>query len=205
MYKTENTQASMSWGKKFLITLAVIFMPYLGIFLVLIKKPFSAKTAKVCVVYCVTMCCAVTVMMVTQFGSRDNTAVINSTDNNAVVSDVDQNEKQGTTSNSEESSTIIEGFYRTQIEDSIKEMYNEGLNFAALNYLQTDSMDCGLWTCTNTFTGKMTKKEHTYTARIGHNELYNEGQAMMFYLSVDGETLFWDEDGEDAFFKAVGK
>lgn len=192
-------------GNRFLIALAVLFMPYLGFFLVLIKKPFSRKVNRGVMIYCAIISCFVFAVMAQQFSSKDNQSEHNTpASNSSVISEVDTKDSD-TISNSEEQNTIIEGFYRTQIEDSIKEMYNEGLNFAALNYLQTDPMECGLWVCTNTFTGKMTKKEHTYTARIGHNELYKDGQAMMFYLAVDGETLFWDEDGEDAFFEAVGK
>lgn len=91
MSNSGKTQATMSGGKKFLIALAVIFMPYLGIFLVLIKKPFSAKVTKICSIYCVAMCIAVGVMMATQFGgNRDNTPVNNPAGNTPVISDTDE-------------------------------------------------------------------------------------------------------------------
>lgn len=191
-------------GNRFLIALSVLFMPYLGFFLVLIKKPFSRKGNTWTMIYCAVMSCLVFAMMAHQYSERNYRAEDTLQNNDFVTSEVIMDKDSATTSGSEESSTIIEAYYRTQIEDFIKELYEEGLNFSDLNYLQIDAMECGLWTCTNTFIGKATKKEHSYTARIGHNDLYNDGKAQLFYIAVDGESLFWDEDGEDVFFEAVG-
>ena len=52
-----------SSGNRFLIGLAVLFMPYLGFFLVLLKKPFSRKANRWCMIYSAVMSCFVFAIM----------------------------------------------------------------------------------------------------------------------------------------------
>lgn len=203
------SKSEVSKLSKFLIGLVILFMPYIGLFLLFVKKPFSKKANMLSVVYCIFMCIFLFTIMSGQFNNKDADREVIADEQLTVVGeeDITQNDiidgenKQNVTN---EDSPVIEGFYRVQIEDAIEKMYSEGLRFSNLNYTQTDSMACGLWTCLNTFEGKVLKKEHSYTVRIGHNKNYNDGEPTMFYLSIDGETVFWDEENEDAFFEAAG-
>lgn len=191
--------ASISFGTRFLITLSIVFMPYLGFFLVWMKKPFSEKTNRGAMVYCAIISVIVFAIMAQKLSGKELAFTNNSLMRNSTVSETIVSEESKMESDSD--NTIIEGFYKTQIE----EQFEEGLVFSALDYLQTDAIGCGLWTCTNTFTGKMTEKEHIYTVRIGHNELFNDGQAIILFVAIDGETIYWDEETEDGFFDAVGE
>lgn len=53
----------VSVGMRLLIILAILFMPYLGIYIVWKKKPFSPKANRNCIIYCVFMCCAAAGML----------------------------------------------------------------------------------------------------------------------------------------------
>lgn len=195
---------SASNGENILTSLAIIFMPYIAFFILLIKKPFSPQVNRNAAIYCF-------IISSILFGSIYNRNITN--DRNADINGEQITTNFITNSSDDEITTegfiidndTLESFYRTSIENNIEKLFDEGLDFSILNYQQLDSMECGLWTCRNTFIGKMTKKEHTYNARVGHNKLYNNGVAKLFYIAIDGETIMWDEEGEDAFLKAVGE
>jgi len=180
-------------------------MPYLGFFLVLIKRPFSRTTNIVLMVYCAIISSILIHSVSNSFRDRYQLRENTTPAIHTSVAITENTKVSEPSSTSEEHSTVIKGFYRIQIENMVEKRFNEGLKFPASGYLQIDPMECGLWVCTNTFTGKMTKKSHTYSARVGHNELYNDGYPQLFYLAIDGDSLFWDEDGEYAFLEAVGK
>ena len=87
--------------------------------------------------------------------------------------------------------------YQEEIENNIKKMFNEGLRFTTIYYQQLDPMENGLYHCRNKFTGKATKKEHTYFVRVGYDK--ELGTSTVFFISIDGETLQWDEEAENEF------
>lgn len=90
-----------------------------------------------------------------------------------------------------------EPFFKVQIETELQKAFSEGLDFSVMNYTQVDPMDNGLYTCQNTFVGKATKKTHSYKARIGYDK--KARSATLYFMSIDGHTIMWDEEGEDAF------
>ncbi len=63
-------------------------------------------------------------------------------------------------------------------------------------------MEIELYHCKNTFEGKLTKKKHHYLARIGYDR--EKDESTLYFLSIDGETVYWDEEGEDLFFELKG-
>lgn len=78
--------------------------------------------------------------------------------------------------------------YKIAIEEKISEYLKGDVKFDAwTNYRQWE-LD-GLIYAENKFT--QNGKRHTYKVRIGDGTI--------FYVSIDGETIYWDEDGEDAF------
>ncbi len=64
---------SNSGGNRFLIGLVALFMPYLGFFLVLFKKPFSQKANRIWMVYCVVMTCIVFCVMSSKYTKQNDT------------------------------------------------------------------------------------------------------------------------------------
>jgi hypothetical protein len=207
--------------KRILTFLLIIFFPYMGFFIIAVFKPFSVKTRKYLFVYCIIVC-ALAIYQIkeilvdkneTQNDSKEISNIENVNDvlstyvtnENASPSDVNENitvESQQivvpeTTIETDPEEIIVVPNYREVIENSILKLYNEGLNFSLLNYIQWDPMEIDLYHCKSTFEGKMTKKKHNYLARVGFNRETEE--SVLYYLSIDGETIMWDEDGEDSF------
>lgn len=205
MRKSENTQATMSGGKKFLIALAVIFMPYLGIFLVLIKKPFSPKTTKICAAYCVVMCCAVAVMMTSQFRNNDNTAgntptdntptVSTPTDNTPVISDTD--ESKDTEKETNWDYVLVDA--EMLAENNLKEDYS---NYSP-KFRNIESGWVGE-TLVGWVRGQVSIDGGTYYGDfqmrfVYDTTTYDKPTAVWVYKSVDGKTIGWNEDLEDEY------
>lgn len=90
------------------------------------------------------------------------------------------------------------------VQKTIQKKFSEGLDFDFLGTC-VDPMKLGLFTYKNGFEGKASKKEHTYSFRVGTNKLINNGIPKLYYLSVDGETWYFDENGEDKFISASDK
>lgn len=196
MRKSENTQSPMSGGKKFLIALAVIFMPYLGIFLVWIKKPFSAKTTKICSFYCVAMCIAVGIMMATQFGgSGDNTAVNTPIDNPPVISDTDESKD----SEKETNWDYVRVDAEMLAEENLKEDYsNYSPKFRNIESGWVGDSLVG-WV-----RGQVSIDGGTYYGDfqmrfVYDTTTYEKPTAVWVYKSVDGKTIGWNEDLEDEY------
>ena len=196
MRKSENTQSPMSGGKKFLIALAVIFMPYLGIFLVLIKKPFSAKTTKICSFYCVAMCIAVGIMVATQFGGdRDNTAVNTPIDNTPVISDTDESKDSEKETNWDY--VLVDA--EMLAEENLKKDYsNYSPKFRNIESGWVGDSLVG-WV-----RGQVSIDGGTYYGDfqmrfVYDTTTYEKPTAVWVYKSVDGETIGWNEDLEDEY------
>lgn len=88
-------------------------------------------------------------------------------------------------------------FIKANLESVVAGLYTEGLDFSTMNYTQTDPGEDNLWYCRNTFTGKQTKKSHSYYARVG--DYPGQSHQSIFYLEIDGKVIGWDEPGEDEF------
>lgn len=172
--------------------LIILIMPYIGIFIILLKKPFSKKVNLFGAIYCVLMSLF---LMGAMFGDKPDKDIL--VDKNAAVQ---QNTATENKDNNQDVSMVQDKsmpFFRIAIENDVKKMYSEGLDFASLDYMQWDPMKNELYHCKNTFTGKMTKKEHTYLARVGYD--INLDTSTLYYLAIDGETVLWDEEGETIF------
>lgn len=196
MRNSENTQATMSGGKKFLIALAVIFMPYLGIFLVLIKKPFSAKVTKICSVYCVVMCIAVGVMMATQFGgNKDNTPVSNPADNTPVISDTEESKDSEKETNWDY--VLVDA--EMLAEENLKEDYS---NYSP-KFRNIESGWVGE-TLVGWVRGQVSIDGGTYYGDfqmrfVYDATTYDKPTAVWVYKSIDGKTIGWNEELEDEY------
>jgi hypothetical protein len=184
------TSASKDFKSKLFTTVLVILMPYIGFFILLIKRPFSKKTNIYLSIYCVLM----SVFLFTSIFSKN----FNNTNQADEISNISQQQNiENKQIEVEPPEKTAEPFYRLTIEEEIKKLYSEGLDFSTMNYIQWDPMEIELYHCKNTFTGKMTKKEHSYLARVGYNKDTNS--STLYFLSIDGETKFWNEDGETKF------
>ena len=195
MRNSENTQATMSGGKKFLIALAVIFMPYLGIFLVLIKKPFSAKTTKICAAYCVVMCIAVAALMTSQFRNNDNAAVSTPPDNTPVISDTD--ESKDTEKETNWDYVLVDA--EMLAEENLKEDYS---NYSP-KFRNIESGWVGE-TLVGWVRGQVSIDGGTYYGDFQMRFVYDattyeKPTAVWVYKSVDGKTIGWNEDLEDEY------
>lgn len=193
-----NNKASVNnnFKSKLLTIVLVILMPYVGFFILLFKRPFSKKTNLYLSIYCV-------LMSIFVFTSIFN-GKFNDTNKAEEISNISQQQNiENEQTEIEPTEKIKEPFYRTVIEDKIIELYSEGLKFSSMDYMQWDPMEIELYHCKNTFTGKMTKKEHSYLARVGYNR--DTDTSTMYYLKIDGETVYWDEEGETVFIENKGK
>lgn len=92
--------------------------------------------------------------------------------------------------------TPKEPLYIISVENMVTELYGPA-DFSALSYQQTNPGDDNLYYCRGTFKDKVYKIEHSYFARIGYNTEANS--STIYFLSVDADTIYWDEDGEIAF------
>lgn len=165
---------------KIIASLIVLIMPYIGLFVIIIKKPFSKKMNLFGLIYCILICLLLVVELPNQ-----------------------SHKNQSINSNFNTKSTVAKQtnapFLRVSIEDEIKKLYSEGLSFSNLDYVQWNPMENGLYHCKNTFTGKMTKKNHSYLSRVGYDK--HTKTSTLYYLKIDGNTVFWDEEGETAFIE----
>nr|WP_308759106.1 hypothetical protein [uncultured Anaerotignum sp.] len=193
-YSNYGIQENCGTGYKAVVIGLIILLPPIAVLFLLGKSPFKKKATIGCLVYCVLMSLYILPMILPT--SSNNSGSANSEIGQVVEQNLTENKN---------TDGVIDGYYRLSIEDSVQDIWKNGIDFDTLNYVETDPMGCGLWTCKNGFTDLTTKKEHTYSARIGHNEKYQNGQATLFYLSIDGETLYWDEEQEDLFLETVGK
>lgn len=90
------------------------------------------------------------------------------------------------------------------VQQTIQKEFNEKLEFYGVMWSMTcvDPMKLGLYTYKNKFKGEISKREHSYSFRFGINKLVNGGEPKVYYISVDGETWYFNEDGEDRFMSA---
>lgn len=90
------------------------------------------------------------------------------------------------------------------VQQRIQREFNEKLEFYGVMWSMTcvDPMKLGLYTYKNKFKGEISKREHSYSFRFGINKLVNGGEPKVYYISVDGETWYFNEDGEDRFMSA---
>lgn len=183
-----------SFKNKLITVLLVVFMPYIGIFILLIKRPFSNKTNLTLGAYCIIMLSFLLMVIKNPNGKdtdkqQENPQQVPQQEILQVEQELEQVEL-----NEEKAA---EPFYRITIEEKIEKLYSEGLDFSNMNYVQWDPMEIELYHCKNTFKGKMTKKEHSYLARVGYDR--ETDSSTLYYLKIDGETVFWDEEGETNF------
>ncbi|MEG0894113.1 MAG: hypothetical protein RSE93_00225 [Oscillospiraceae bacterium] len=171
-------------------------MPYLGIFLVLIKKPFSTKVTKICSVYCVAMCIAVGVMMATQFGgNRDNTPVNNPADNTPVISDTD--ESKDTEKETNWDYVLVDA--EMLAEENLKEDYS---NYSP-KFRNIESGWLGE-TLVGWVRGQVSIDGGTYYGDfqmrfVYDATTYDKPTAVWVYKSIDGKTIGWNEELEDEY------
>jgi|GEM_PF-5045073 len=204
---TLNGGSNASGFTKFLIILAIIFMPYVGFFLVLAKKPFSGRKNVGAMVYCV-------IISVAAF-SNMNSIYRNSTASpQATVSSVVSTTHATTTTKPEattkppatgSNANVLQGNYKPAIEDMLRELYSDD-EIVLSDYVQkTDfGVDVGFWYCYGDFWGGSPSNWHSVSVRIGHNRLYRDGEPTLFYFWIDDERILWDEDNEDDFLRIVG-
>ena len=183
-----------SFKNKLITVLLVVFMPYIGIFILLIKRPFSNKTNLTLGAYCIIMLSFLLMVIKNPNGKdtdkqQENPQQVSQQEILQVEQELEQVESS--------KEKAAEPFYRITIEEKIEKLYSEGLDFSNMNYVQWDPMEIELYHCKNTFKGKMTKKEHSYLARVGYDR--ETDSSTLYYLKIDGETVFWDEEGETNF------
>lgn len=84
--------------------------------------------------------------------------------------------------------------FKQAIEDHLNESLGRNLKFDAwMNHRQWE-LD-GLVYVENKFT--QNGERHTYKVRIGGDTIY--------FIAIDGETIYWDEEGEDKFIDENSK
>ena len=90
------------------------------------------------------------------------------------------------------------------VQQTIQRKFNEKLEFYGVMWSMTcvDPMKLGLYTYKNKFKGEISKREYSYSFRFGINKLVNGGEPKVYYISVEGETWYFNEDGEDRFMSA---
>lgn len=84
--------------------------------------------------------------------------------------------------------------FKQAIEDHLNEALGGNLKFDAWANHRQWELD-GLTYVENKFT--QDGKRHTYKARIGGDTIY--------FIAIDGDTIYWDEEGEDKFIDANSK
>ena len=87
--------SDVSFGMRLLIILAIVFMPYLGIYLVLKKKPFSPRANRNCLIYCSAMTCLALFVAITAGNQKGTDNKQGTTQGEVVdsgVQDVQKNE-----------------------------------------------------------------------------------------------------------------
>lgn len=83
--------------------------------------------------------------------------------------------------------------YKFALEQQIATLYNGKVKFDAIWNFRTWRLG-GLIYIENHFT-TADDRDHTYLGRLSED-------GALFYLRIDGETVFWDEEGETAYLDA---
>lgn len=89
IYNANGYNVDGTLKQKILIALAIVFMPYLGIVLLLWKKPFSPRANRNCIIYCAIMTCFL-ISVYTRSGGESNDVESNDVQKVALVYDVSQ-------------------------------------------------------------------------------------------------------------------
>lgn len=193
--------------EKVIVIILTLITPYIAFFYILIRRPFIARVNLYMAIYCVLICALIFGVV---FANRPSTIAENKTAENTIAENTtaesitaNSTTAESTTADSTSDNENNDApSYSIELKDLIKSFYDEGISYSYFNYTQSDPMKIELYQCTGTFTGKMTKKDHEFSARIGYDR--NTGISTPYYLAIDGETIYWDEEGEDAFMESKG-
>jgi len=196
-------ESIVSIPMRILTMLAIIFMPYIGLFIVIIKKPFSKKANVLWAIYCIAFSCF---LFGTLYFTNINKPSDTTNANNIIQESPITEQKVIPTQEKKETPLPKETqlpSYKAMVEERVASLYKypNDVNFCAWTaYRQWEAG--GLVYVENSFKLWDSEVEHKYLARCSlpyKNELGETKATTFFYLRIDGETKYWDEDGETKY------